>query len=119
MDTPYCDQIFIQISNTCLAKYIPVIVTTAFHQDVLLKDGGNSKRAMAITRLLQRSVACSLLMPAQRRREELEKKRVSEALINGGTVAEQQTLDEFTEAPEETSAQDCLPEAAEQTLPLK
>ena len=114
METPYCNQIFIQIVNTCLAKYIPVIVTTPYHQDVLLKDGNNSKRAMAITRLLQRNVAYPVLMPAQRRREELQKKRKTEALVNGGAVAEQQTLDEFTDAPEETAVKNCSPETAEQ-----
>jgi hypothetical protein len=69
---------------------------------------------MAITRLLQRNVAYPVLMPAQRRREELQKKRKTEALVNGGAVAEQQTLDEFTDAPEETAVKNCSPETAEQ-----
>ena len=120
METAYCNQIFIQIVNTCLARNIPIIITTPFHQDVLTaKEGNNAKRVMAITRLLQRNINYTVLMPGQRRSRNLQQKRKMEALVKGGTVAEQQAF-AFAEAEtKETMVAECLPETVEQTLPFE
>ena len=122
METPYCNQIFIQIVNTCLARNIPIIITTPFHQDVLTaKEGNNAKRVMAITRLLQRNINYTVLMPGARRSRNLQQKRKMEALVKGGTVADQQALafEEAEAETNETTVAECLPETVEQTLPFE
>ena len=110
VETPYCNQTFIQIVNTCLAKRIPIIVTTPYHEDALLKEGGNAKRVMAFTRLLKRSLTYTVMMPGERRARELQQKQEAEALVKG--AASQQALAGFAE-PEagwpETTVTECLP----------
>ena len=78
------NQVFIQIVNTCLFKCIPVIITTPYHEDVLT-EGGNEKRAMAITRLLKRNIGFTAEMPAERLRRELRQKQKMEALVKSAT----------------------------------
>ena len=112
VETPYCYQTFIQIVNTCLAKCIPIIVTTPYHEDVLLKEGGNAKRVMAFTRLLKRSLTYTVMMPGERRARELQQKQKVEALVKG--AAGQQALAGFAEPEgdwQETTVMECLPEA--------
>lgn len=112
VETPYCNQTFIQIVNTCLAKCIPIIVTTPYHEDVLLKEGGNAKRVMAFTRLLKRSLTYTVMMPGERRARELQQKQKVEALVKG--AAGQQALAGFAEPEgdwQETTVMECLPEA--------
>ena len=41
VETYYTNQTFIQIVTTCLSKSIPVIVTTPYPEDALLKASGN------------------------------------------------------------------------------
>ena len=78
------NQVLIQIVNTCLAKYIPVIITTSYHEDSLT-EGGNEKRILAITRLLKRNIGLTVQMPAERLRCELGKKQKKETLLKGGS----------------------------------
>ena len=119
VETSYCNQIFIQIVNTCLSKLIPIVITTPYHEDELVKEGGNEKRVMAMTRLLKRNISFTVPMPSQRRSRNLQQKQKVEALVKG--AAGQQPLPEFEE-PEtewhETTVQECLPENIQQTLPL-
>ena len=84
VESPYSNQVFIQIVNTCLAKYIPVIITTPYREDVLT-EGGNEKRIMAITRLLKRNIGFTVKMPAERLRHELGQKQKLETLVKGGS----------------------------------
>ena len=84
VESPYSNQVFIQIVNTCLAKYIPVIITTPYREDVLT-EGGNEKRIMAITRLLNRNIGFTVKMPAERLRHELGQKQKLETLVKGGS----------------------------------
>ena len=121
-ETSYCNQIFIQIVNTCLTRNVPLLFTSAFHEDILTKEGSNAKRAMAVTRLLKRNISYTVLMPGERRNTNLEQKRKAEALVKGGTAGRQETIEGF-EGPEaacmETAVAACLPQTVQQSLPLK
>ena len=81
-ETSYCNQIFIQIVNTCLTRNVPLLFTSAFHEDILTKEGSNAKRAMAVTRLLKRNISYTVLMPGERRNTNLEQKRKAEAMVS-------------------------------------
>ena len=119
-ETSYCNQIFIQIVNNCLTRNVPLLFTSAFHEDILTKEGSNAKRAMAITRLLKRNISYTVLMPGERRNTNLEQKRKAVALVKGGTLARQETMEGF-EGPEaacgETAVTECLPQTVQQSLP--
>ena len=118
VETPFCNQTFIQIVNTCLFKCIPIIITTPYSEEALIKDGGNEKRVMAITRLLKRNINFTVMMPVERRSQNVQRKQKVEVLVKG--VANQQSLPAFAERAEweEATVQECLPEAIQQTLPL-
>ena len=121
-ETSYCNQIFIQIVNTCLARNIPIIFTSPFHEDILSEDSKSSKRGMAIARLLKRNISCNVLMPGPRRNAGLQQKRKAETLVKGGNAGRQGTIAGF-EGPEadcgETAAAECLPQTVQQSLPLQ
>ena len=106
--------------NTCLTRNVPLLFTSAFHEDILTKEGSNAKRAMAVTRLLKRNISYTVLMPGERRNTNLEQKRKAEAMVKGGTVGRQETTEGF-EGPEaacgETAAAACLPQTVQQSLP--
>lgn len=119
VETSYSNQTFIQIVNTCLSKLIPIIITTPYREEDLVKEGGNEKRVMAMTRLLKRNISFTVPMPGQRRIRDLQQKQKMEALVKG--AAGQQPLPEFAEQETElyeTTVQECLPENIQQTLPL-
>ena len=119
VETPYCNQIFIQIVNTCLDRGIPIIVTTPYQEDALLKEGGNAKRVMAFSRLLKRSLTYTVPLPQERRARELQQKQRMEALVKGAASQQALTGFEGTEMDwQETTVMECLPETAQQTLPL-
>jgi len=82
VESSYSNQIFIQIVNTCLSKYIPVIITTPYHEDALTEIG-NEKRIMAITRLLKRNIGFTVQLPAERLRRNLRQKQEKETLVKG------------------------------------
>ena len=98
-ETSYCNQIFIQIVNTCLTRNIPLLFTSSFHEDILT-GGSNAKRVMAVTRLLRRNISYTVLMPGERRSSNREQKRKAEALVKGGTAGKQETLAGFEKAEE-------------------
>lgn len=106
VETNYSNQTFIQIVNTCLSKSIPVIVTTPYPEDALLKEGGNEKRIMALTRLLNRSINFTVTMPLARRNRNLQQKQKAEALLKG--AASQQPIPAFGSPADrqETSVQE-------------
>ena len=110
-ETSYCNQIFIQIVNTCLTRNVPLLFTSA----------SNAKRAMAVTRLLKRNISYTVLMPGERRNTNLDQKRKAEAMVKGGTVGRQETMVGF-EGPEaacgETAVAACLPQTVQPSLPL-
>lgn len=117
VESSYTNQIFIQIVNTCLAKNIPIIITTPFHEDTLLE--GNAKRVMAISRLMKRNINFTIMLPMERRNQELQKRQKLEALVKG--AASQTALTGYEEPEtgwQETTVQECLPETIQQTLPL-
>ncbi|MBQ3366676.1 MAG: ATP-binding protein [Acidaminococcaceae bacterium] len=118
VETPFCNQTFIQIVNTCLSKCIPIVITTPYSEEALIKDGGNEKRVMAITRLLKRNINYTVMMPMERRNHNVQRKQKAEALVKG--AADQQTLPAFAVPSEweETTVQECLPEIVQQTLSL-
>ena len=117
VETSYSNQTFIQIVNTCLSKLIPIIITTPYREEDLVKEGGNEKRVMAMTRLLKRNISYNVPMPGQRRIRDQQQKQKMEALVKG--AAGQQPLPEFVEPEfQETTVTECLPENIQQTLPL-
>ena len=119
VETPYSNQILIQIVNTCLSKHIPIIITTPYREDALTKEGGNEKRIMAIARLLKRNIAFTELMPGERRNRDFQHKQKMEALVKG--AASQQSLSGFLEPEsdcQETTVTECLPVTVQQALPL-
>ena len=93
VETSYTNQVFIQIVNTCLAKGIPIIVTTPYREETLL-EGSNAKRIMAITRLLRRNITFTVPMPGERRLQNMQQKQKVEALVKG---ASQQGFDGFAD----------------------
>ena len=107
--------------NTCLTRNVPLLFTSAFHEDILTKEGSNAKRAMAVTRLLKRNISYTVLMPGERRNTNLEQKRKAEAMVKGGTAGRQETMEglEGSEAAcGETAVAECLPQTVQQSLPL-
>ena len=92
METAYSNQILTQIVNICHSKSIPIIVTTPYHQDVLTRESTNPKRLLSVTRLLQRSIPYTVMMPGERRSRMLQQKQMSEALLKGKNYAAQQAL---------------------------
>ena len=110
VETYYTNQTFIQIVTTCLSKSIPVIVTTPYPEDALLKASGNEKRIMALTRLLNRNINFTVPMPVARRNRNLQQKQKAEALVKG--AASQQPLPAF-ESPADR------PETAVQDVPCQ
>ena len=111
VETYYTNQTFIQIVTTCLSKSIPVIITTPYPEDALLKASGNEKRIMALTRLLNRNINYTVPMPVARRNRNLQQKQKAEALVKG--AASQQPLPAFGSPADrpETAVQDvpCQP----------
>ena len=112
---------FLAQINTCLTRNVPLLFTSAFHEDILTKEGSNAKRAMAVTRLLKRNISYTVLMPGERRNTNLEQKRKAEAMVKGGTAGRQETMEGF-EGPEaacgETAVTECLPQTVQPSLPL-
>lgn len=111
VETNYSNQTFIQIVNTCLSLSIPVIITTPYPEDALLKESGNGKRIIAMTRLLKRNINFTVPMPAARRNRNLQRRQKAEALVKGS--ASQQPLPAFDDSPER---QECQPEYDRQTF---
>lgn len=103
VETSYSNQVFIQIVNTCLAKNIPIIVTTPFREETLL-EGGNPKRVMAVTRLLRRNISYTMQMPGERSAQNFQQKQKVEVMVKG--AASEQAFagfeDEEADWPEAT-----------------
>jgi DNA replication protein DnaC len=114
VETSNSNQIFIQIVNTCLTKNIPIIITTPYRDESLLE--GNTKRVMAISRLMRRNISFTMQLPRERRCLVLQQKQKLEALVKG--AASQTALAGYEEAEMECTVQECLPENIQQTLPL-
>ena len=118
-------QLLEQIINTCQNKRIPLIITTPFTEDALMKES-KGKWHTAIKRLLADSVPFTVIMPAARRYRMLQQKREMNATLLAGACPQQPDM--FTEPGTEESAQagadtetailDCLPENIQQTLPF-
>ena len=109
VETSYTNQVFIQIVNTCLAKGIPIIVTTPYREETLL-EGSNAKRIMAITRLLRRNITFTVYMPGERRMQNMQQKQKMEVLVKG---ASQQSFDGFADEDAEwpgTKVTESLPQ---------
>ena len=81
-DSGYCNQMILYIISTCCQRCIPMLVTTSYHKDNLVKTN-NHLRLMTLSRLWQRCCCVQVSVPRSRRyktKEELDKQ---EELLRG------------------------------------
>ena len=111
-------QILLYIVSTCRLLRIPVIVTTPYHKEVLMKEMGKGPFHAVVKRLMEICVPFTVPMPPNRCQRNLQQKKETETMLDLNPAAEPGLFAEPAEACPETTVTACLPEAVQQTLPL-
>ena len=111
-------QILLYIVSTCRLLRIPVIVTTPYHKEVLMKEVGKGPFHAVVKRLMEICVPFTVPMPPNRCQRNLQQKKETETMLDLNPAAEPGLFAEPAEACPETTVTACLPEAVQQTLPL-
>ena len=78
----YNNQMVLHIISTCYQRCIPMLVTTPYHRDSLVKSN-NGQRLAALSRLWQRCCCIQVSVPTGRRYRTQEQMNYTEALLKG------------------------------------
>lgn len=78
----YNNQMVLHIISACYQRRIPMIITTPYHRDSLVKSN-NGQRLAALSRLWQRCCCIQVKVPRSRRHRTQEQMNYTEALLKG------------------------------------
>ena len=92
-DTCYNSQMVLQIISNCYQRCIPMIVTTPYHRDSLVKSN-NPQRLQALSRLWQRCCCIQVNVPRSRRNQSQNQMYQTEALLKGSYCEEAEDYEE-------------------------
>ena len=81
-DTNYNNQVMLHIISTCYHRCIPMLVTTPYHRDSLVKSN-STQRLLALSRLWQRCCCIQVNLPPGRRYQTQEQMNYTETLLKG------------------------------------
>ena len=100
-ESVYNNQIILQIISMCYHKHIPMLVTTCYHRESLVKSC-STLRLLALTRLWQRCCCIQVNTPLSRRNEIQNQLNQEEELLKGSGP--------YKEVPEEQYSEPCQEE---------
>ena len=92
----YYDQIILHIISECYRRRIPMLVTTCYHRDSLVKTG-SSMRLLALSRLWQRCCCMQVNTPASRRHVTQDQLTREEELLKGPEPYNPEPAEYYTE----------------------
>lgn len=78
----YNNQMVLYIISNCYQRHIPMLVTTPYHRESLVKSN-NALRLQTLSRLWQRCCCIQVVAPPSRRHQTREQMNKTEALLKG------------------------------------
>ena len=90
----YNSQMVLYIISHCYQRHIPMLVTTPYHRDTLVKSH-NPQRLQALSRLWQRCCCVQVNVPPSRRHQTREQMQKTETLLHVPHIHQEETEQEI------------------------